>query len=62
MNENIHIQLITPVTGGRLLRLEDPDTGLCLERKLDPVKPLVEQKVRLLRLFEAMLQTEMAAA
>jgi hypothetical protein len=62
MNNNISIQLITLTTGGRLLRLEDPGTGLSLERKLNPEKPVVPQKAKLLQLFEAMLQSELAAA
>ena len=60
MNSNIHIELITLTTGGRVLRLEDPETGLSVERKLDPEKPLLAQKAKLIRLFEAMLQSEMA--
>ena len=62
MSSHIHIQLITPTTGGRVLRLEDPETGLSLERKLDLAKPLLSQKAKLIRLFEAMLQNEMAVA
>jgi hypothetical protein len=62
MNDNIQIQLITLTTGGRLLRLEDPETGLSVERKLNPEKPLVAQKARLVRLFEEMLHAELAAA
>ena len=62
MNNNISIQLITLTTGGRLLRVEDPGTGLSLERKLNPEKPVVAQKAKLLQLFEAMLQSELAAA
>lgn len=62
MNANTHIQLITLNTGGRLLRLEDPETGLSVERKLDPEKPLVAQKAKLIRLFEDMLRAELAVA
>jgi hypothetical protein len=62
MNSSIHLQLITLAHGERLLRLEDNATGLSLERKLQPDKPVVAQKTKLLRLFEAMLQTENATA
>lgn len=62
MSTHIQIQLITPTTGGRLLRLEDPETGLSVERKLDPEKPLVAQKAKLVRLFEEMLRAELTAA
>jgi len=59
MNASIHMQLLTLADGHRILRLEDTATGLSLERKLDPGKPLVTQKARLLRYFETMLQSEM---
>ena len=62
MNASIHIQLLNLAHGERLLRIEDSTTGLSLERKLLPDKPVVAQKTRLLRLFEAMLQSEHAAA
>jgi hypothetical protein len=62
MNDTIHMQLLTLVDGHRILRLEDPATGLSLERRLDPEKPLVAQKARLLQYFETMLQSEAIAA
>ncbi len=62
MNDNIHIQLITLTSGARLLRLEDPETGLSVERKLDPEKPLVAQKAKLVRLFEEMVRAELIVA
>ena len=62
MNTQIHIQLLTLAHGERLLRLEDNVSGLSLERKLHPDKPVVAQKTKLLRLFEAMLQSEHAVA
>ncbi|MDB6003174.1 MAG: hypothetical protein JWR15_161 [Prosthecobacter sp.] len=62
MHTPIHIHLITLAHGERLLRLEDDATGLSLERKLQSDKPVVAQKTKLLRLFEAMLQNEHAAA
>ena len=62
MNSSIHLQLITLAHGERLLRLEDNATGLSLEKKLQPDKPVVAQKTKLLRLFEAMLQNEHATA
>ena len=62
MNPEIQIQLITLATGDRLLRLEDPESGLTVERKLHPGKPLVSQKVKLMALFRAMLQSELATA
>ena len=61
MNSNICIQLLTLVHGERLIRLEDDATGLSVERRIHPEKPLVAQKSTLMRLFEAMLQSELAA-
>lgn len=61
MKPNIRIQLLTLVNGGRLIRLDDDATGLSVERKVHPEKPLVAQKAKLMELFEAMLQSEMAA-
>ena len=43
------------------MRIEDDTTGLCVERKLAPDAPVVAQKARLLRLFEAMLASDAAA-
>ncbi len=62
MNNNLRIQLITFTSGGRLLRVEDSETGLSLERKLNPEKPVMAQRAKLLQLFEAMIQSELAAA
>ena len=62
MNASLHIQLLTLTDGRRILRLEDEVTGLSLERRLHPDKPLVAQKAKLQRLFAAMLEGEMVAA
>ena len=60
---NIQIDLIKLVGGERLLRLAEPQSGLALEKKLDPEQPLVRQKERLLGVFEAALaRAELAAA
>jgi hypothetical protein len=62
MNADIRIQLLTLAHGERLIRLEDDATGLSVERKVHPEKPLVAQKVSLMKIFEAVLQSEHAAA
>ena len=60
---NIQIDLIKLVGGERLIRLTEPQSGLALEKKLDPEQPLVRQKERLLGVFEAALaRAELAAA
>ena len=60
---NIQIDLIKLAKGDRLLRLSNAQTGLSLERKLDPRKSVVSQKGKLLGVFKAALaQAEMVAA
>ena len=61
--DNIQIDLIKLVGGERLLRLTEPQSGLSLEKKLDPKQPVVRQKERLIGVFEAALaKAELAAA
>ncbi len=62
MNSNIRIQILTLVHGERLIRLEDDPTGSRVERRVHAEKPLVAQKSSFMRLFEALLQSELAAA
>ena len=62
MNENIRIQLLTLAQGGRIIRLEDDATGLSVERKVHPDKPLVAQKASLMSIFETLVKSESAAA
>ncbi len=60
---NIQIDLIKLAGGDRLLRLTETRSGLSLEKKLDPQKPVVGQKEKLLGVFEAVLtRAELAAA
>jgi hypothetical protein len=51
----IQIDLIKLVGGERLLRLTEPRSGLSLEKKLDPRRPVVRQKEQLIGVFEAAL-------
>lgn len=55
MNTEIQIDLVKLADGCRLLRLSQPHSGLCLEKKLDPTQPVAQQKEWLLREFEALL-------
>lgn len=50
------MNLVKLSDGGRLLRLSDRETGMSLERKLDPAKPVLRQKHQLLAVFEAALE------
>ena len=61
--DNIQIDLIKLVGGGRLLRLTEPQSGLALEKKLDPKESVVRQRERLFSVFEAALaRAELCAA
>jgi len=61
--KNIQIDLIKLVSGERLLRLTEPQSGLALEKKLDPQKPVASQKEKLFGVFEvALAHAELAAA
>jgi hypothetical protein len=61
--DKIQIDLIKLVGGERLLRLTEPQTGLALEKKLDPKQSVVSQKGKLLGVFEAALtRAELVAA
>ena len=59
----IQIDLIKLVSGERLLRLTEPQSGLSLEKKLEAKQPVVRQKERLIGVFEAALaRAELSAA
>ncbi len=59
----IQIDLIKLVSGERLLRLTETQSGLSLEKKLDATQPVVRQKEQLLGVFEAALaRAELSAA
>ncbi len=61
--DKIQFDLIKLVSGERILRLTEPQSGLSLEQKLSPMDAVVRQKEKLLRVFEAALsRAEMLAA
>lgn len=49
----VEIDLIKLGDGARLLRLTDERSGLALERKLDPARPVHEQRKELGEIFQA---------
>ncbi len=53
--EKIQMELIKLRDGERLLRLTEPQSGLSVERKLNPERPVADQKKQLLSVFEAAL-------
>jgi hypothetical protein len=59
----IEFEWVKLAGGERLLRLTEPLSGLALEKKLNPADPVIRQKEKLLRVFEAALsRAEMAEA
>ena len=54
-HEEIQFDLVKLLNGERILRLTDPQTGLSLEKKLNPADAVISQKERLLEVFAAAL-------
>lgn len=52
MKNEVEIQLVKLTDGGRLLRLSEKASGLCLEKRLAAQKSVVRQKARLLQEFQ----------
>jgi len=50
--------LLKLADGARLLRVSEPQSGLCLEAKLDPRLSVILQKQRWARAFEVLLERE----
>jgi len=53
MNAKMEIDLIKLRDGSRLLRFTDRRSGVSVERKLDPVQSVSEQKKKLGDVFQA---------
>lgn len=62
MDEQIRVELLKLADGARLLRLEHPASGLCLEKRLDASLPLLVQTARWRAAFAALLARELIAA
>jgi hypothetical protein len=54
-HDQIQFDLVKLLNGERILRLTDPQSGLSLEKKLNPSDAVVRQKHRLLQIFDAAL-------
>lgn len=59
MNRNLEMLLLKVADGSRILRLSEQNSGLCLEKRLDPAEPVFSQKQRWIQAFEAMLDREL---
>jgi len=62
MKRDIELLLLKLADGGRILRMSEPQSGLCLEKRLDPQASVARQKARWKRVFLAMLERELGAA
>jgi hypothetical protein len=62
MERNIELFLLKLADGGRILRLSEPRSGLCLEKRLESKKSVARQKARWKQVFLAMLERELGAA
>ena len=58
----IQFDLIKLISGERILRLTEPQSGLSLEKRLAPADAVVRQKEKMFRMFEAALARAEATA
>lgn len=58
---NVEIELVKLASGARLLRFTEPKSALTLERKLDPNRPVSDQKEALAKVFQAVLTQALLA-
>ena len=54
--------LLKLADGARILRFSEPESGLCLEKRLDRGLSVARQKQRWKEAFAAMLERELGAA
>lgn len=62
MKANIEVLLLKLADGARLLRLSEPESGLSLEKRLDPKQSVARQKEHWTQVFRAMLERELNLA
>jgi hypothetical protein len=62
MKRDIELLLLKLADGGRVLRLVEPRSGLCLEKRLDPEESLARQKERWKLAFLSLLERELGPA
>jgi hypothetical protein len=62
VKRDIEILLLKLADDARVLRLSEPRSGLCLEKRLDPSESVARQKQRWKQVFSAMLERELGAA
>ena len=59
MKRDIELLLLKLADGGRILRFSERQSGLSLEKRIDPLQPVARQKQRWRQAFIAMLEREL---
>ena len=59
MKREVEMAMLKLVDGARILRLSEPESGLCLEKRLDREEPVLRQQRHWKHVFEAMLEREL---
>jgi hypothetical protein len=62
VKREIEILLLKLADGGRILRFSQSESGLSLEKRLDPNQPVARQKQRWKQVFLGMLERELGTS
>ena len=62
MKRDVEVLMLKLVDGGRILRFSEPQSGLSLEKRLDPKESVANQKQRWLKAFVSVLERELGTA
>jgi hypothetical protein len=62
VKREIEMLLLKLADGARILRFSEPESGLCLEKRLDPKESVARQKQRWRQVFAAMIERELGTA
>ena len=62
MKRDIELLLLKLADGGHILHFSEPQSGLCLDKRLDSLASVARQKARWKHVFVAMLERELGAA
>ena len=61
MKRDIDMVMLKLADGARILRFTEPASGLSLEKRVDPQKPVLSQQQRWKQVFEAMIEQELGS-
>lgn len=61
MKHEIEMLLLKLADGGRVIRFSEPQSGLCLEKRIEPSQSVAQQKERWRQVFVAVLERELGA-